>query len=379
MRGGIRLFRDPASPFWFADFRCSGKRRRESTGCTREADAHRWTERRRNELALDAGRAEERQRLGLIGATGERVTLADFVERDYLPWMRQTLKSADKEAFTVGKLVRAFGKLHLDEIDAACILRHVQERAKQRKPATVNREVARLRRVLKHARTLGLLPRLPLDEWPHLTERNRRLLALTPADYLRLVTIAYEPVRSAVIVAANTGMRRGELVNLTWADVDLGAAVARVRDPKNGCPREVPLNRPALEALAGLPRGIEDPHVFLGTRGGRPWAFDAKRWHDTLARAGLGEIRPRVRFHDLRACFCSWMLEAGIGWHITSSISGHKGGSSAFDRYVTIGWTAKRAAVEKLAAYVEAAPEKGRLGAESPATVPDPAPLRRAE
>lgn len=377
------LYRRTSSPHWWASFTGPDSARKwESTGLSARRAALEWLDRKKVEVMRERADREERRRRGDPEIPLRRVSFADFCEREYAPWMRGTLRSADTEAYRLAVLVRHFGKFMLDEIDGARIHAFVQERAKTRKPATGNREIARLRRVLKHANALGHLARLPLDEWPHLTERNRRLLSLTPKDYHRLVAVAREPMRSALIVAANTGMRRGELCKLTWADVDLSAAVARVRDPKNGCPREVPLNRLALEALRYLPRGLEDPHVFMGSRSGKPWCFDAKRWHDTVARAGLGEIKPPVRWHDLRACFVSWMLEAGIGWHVTSAISGHKGGSGAFERYVNIGFATKRAAVEKLANQIaEAGPDarKCDTGVTLAENRGSSAPLRRAE
>ncbi|MBI5367935.1 MAG: site-specific integrase, partial [Planctomycetes bacterium] len=356
------LYRQQRSPFWWASFPGpDGKRAWESTGFTAKRAAAEWLDRKKVEVMRKRAEMEDRRIAGLPPEPLRRDSFADFVERDYAPWMRQSLRSADREAYKLRVLVRHFGKLMLDEINGARIHAFVAERGKEHKPATINREIARLRRVLKHAKALGLLPRLPLDEWPHLQERNRRLLALTVADYHRLATVAHEPMRAAIIVAANTGMRRGELCKLTWADVDLSTALARVRDPKNGCPREVPLNRLALDVLRSLPRGLEDPHLFLAPVSGKPWKLERKLWLLTLRRAGLEEIKPRVRFHDLRACFCSWMLEAGIGWHVTASISGHKGGCSAFDRYVTIGAATKRAAVATLADRIaEAGPDAGK-------------------
>ena len=73
----------------------------------------------------------------------------------------------------------------------------------------------------------------------------------------------WPPAVAAIRLLLLTGCRRGEILGLRWDDVDRTAGDLRLRDAKAG-PRMVPLTKPVLRVLDGVPRKPENPWVIAG-------------------------------------------------------------------------------------------------------------------
>jgi len=107
-----------------------------------------------------------------------------------------------------------------------------------------------------------------------------------------------------------TGMRRGEVRNLQWADVDLDRGFLTIRNPKGGTDQTIPLSDAARKILEGHPQAGKNPYVFAGELGGArglKQIGDASRKIRTAA--GLPEsFRPN---HGLRHSFASHLASSG--------------------------------------------------------------------
>jgi integrase len=144
--------------------------------------------------------------------------------------------------------------------------------------------------------------------------RDRRL---QPGEAVRLRT-AIAMCRNKLIgpvveLAVETGLRRGELLNLTWGNVDLGRRVAHIPVTKTGKPRTIPLTDRAVVVIKGLPHTADRLFPVSGT---------AVRlaWNRVRERAGLRDFR----FHDLRHEALSRFCELGLSVPELAVISGHK-------------------------------------------------------
>lgn len=116
-----------------------------------------------------------------------------------------------------------------------------------------------------------------------------------------------------VELAIETGLRRRELLELLWANVDQDRRTAHIPTTKTGVPRTIPLTDAALAVIARLPR--TDPRLF-------PLSENAFRlaWQRVQQRSGLNDFR----FHDLRHEALSRFCEMGLTIPELSVISGHK-------------------------------------------------------
>lgn len=152
-------------------------------------------------------------------------------------------------------------------------------------------------------------------------------------------------------LAYDSGMRRGEIFNLRWSDVDLKAAEIRLEETKNGEKRTVPVGKELMQMLEmereKYPRA---EFVFMRpTREGdkRVLSF-AKTWVSACERAGVSG----TLFHDLRRCGVRNMTRAGTPQVVAMAISGHKT-ASIFRRYNIVDGEDLKLAARQQDAYRE--------------------------
>lgn len=121
-------------------------------------------------------------------------------------------------------------------------------------------------------------------------------------------------VKPLVQVAMETGMRQGELLALTWPNVNLTRRVARLVDTKNGEARDVPLSTTAVKVLEALPRRLDD-RVFPLTKDQTTYFF---------TKATTAAKIEDLRFHDLRHEATSRLFEKGLNAMEAAAVTGHK-------------------------------------------------------
>ena len=111
------------------------------------------------------------------------------------------------------------------------------------------------------------------------------------------------------LMAMKTGARRGELLALTWRDVDLNSGIASLGRTKNGDRRTLVLLADVVEALTPFKSSDLDRFVFGSVRSKYqvPTSIDSA-WRDAVDRAKIKNFK----FHDLRHCCASYMAQAGI-------------------------------------------------------------------
>lgn len=197
------------------------------------------------------------------------------------------------------------------------------ERLQSVAPSTTVRELAILSHVLEVAiRDWGLplaknvvkLVRRPVIR----NERSRRLTGDEEQRLLEGCDGGQTPYfKTLLILAVETGMRRGEILGLKWSDISHNRRVITLTMTKNGSGREVPLSQRAFDALmdwkACAP--VDQASVFPMT----PGALE-QTWRRLLIRTGIKSLR----FHDLRHEGVSRLFERGLNIIEVSSISGHK-------------------------------------------------------
>ena len=125
----------------------------------------------------------------------------------------------------------------------------------------------------------------------------------------------------AVIFAIETGMRRSEILGLTWDNISLEQQLAYLPLTKNGTSREVPLSIKAVDVLKDQRSRQDTPTPF-------PVNTNAFRlaWERLRKRADLCDLR----FHDLRHEAISRFFEIGLSIPEVALISGHKDAKMLF-------------------------------------------------
>jgi integrase len=193
--------------------------------------------------------------------------------------------------------------------------------------STVNRYLSAFRSCWNWARAGGLMPQE--RGWPSrllLTEPRGRVRYLTDEELEAILEAgkAHSPVmHAAILVSLATGVRQGELLRMSWADVDLDRQRVRIPKTKNDEPRAVHLPAVAVEALKALKElpVVSAISVFVSDDG-KPLvkAHLDKRWRGIRTSAGLKNFR----WHDLRHSCASFLAQKGATLLEIGSVLGHK-------------------------------------------------------
>jgi len=202
-----------------------------------------------------------------------------------------------------------------------------REKPTRRTPATVNRYHAALAAVLTWAIKRRLAPRAwenPCRLVERGPENAGRVRFLSADELERLLKACKESswprLYALVLMAITTGARRGELVGLTWGDVDLDRGLAYVRDSKNGEPRTLPLVPAVVEELRRFASARREACLFP-SRGvlSKPRVFEPS-WQAALDRARIRGLR----FHDLRHTCASYLAQNGASLLEIADVMGHR-------------------------------------------------------
>ncbi len=324
--------------YWF-DFRINGTRYRESTGKTKRRDAE--------EVLHDE---REKAKAGECSGT-QKVTdykLVDLAE-EYLKWAERQRSYKDKQ-LGIKQLVEVFGNHGVNDLNTREIEQWQSRRLKYNKPSTVNRLLATLKHMVNKGTQWGMASDRALKQVRNvrlLPENNRRLRFLSIEECQRLIECCHKDLKPIVVVALNTGMRRGEIFNLKWEQVDLRHGFILLDTSKNGERREIPINTTLEYLFKEMPHSVESEYVFVG-KTGKPLTDIKKGFHTALRKAGISDFR----FHDFRHCVASHLVMNGIDLTSVKEILGHKSLSMTM-RYAHLAPGHKRKAVHVLDRLME--------------------------
>lgn len=210
--------------------------------------------------------------------------------------------------------------------------------------AVCNREVAILRHMLRLAKRWRLVSEVP--EVDMLKEPEGRLRFLSEEEATRLLAACAESrnryLPAIVTVALHTGLRKGEILGLTWDRVDFSRGVLRVTKTKNGRSREIPMDRDVYDALVTL-KGRQDAGLVFARGDGEAWGQIRTAFDTALKRAGIDGFR----FHDLRHTAASHWIMRGASLKEAQELLGHQSITMTV-RYAHLAPERLRAAVARL-------------------------------
>jgi integrase len=182
---------------------------------------------------------------------------------------------------------------------------------------------------------------------------NARNTILTVEQFRQLMQ--HLPLHSQHIVATAyyTGMRRGEILALTWDKVNLKERYIKLdaADTKDREPRTIPICDELYLILKNIPKNICDNHVFLFR--GKPIRDIRDAIRKACKKIGLTFGRKGFVFHDLRHTFNTNMRKAGVPESVIMKITGHST-REMFDRYNSVDVEDLSEAVGKMGRYLDA-------------------------
>jgi integrase len=341
------VYRRGKNKIWYVGYAMpDGRYRYESSGSTNRRFAEKLESIRRAEIA------EGRLRLPKTKPPRFGEWSARFLESVRHPNTRRRYTSS------VRNLLAHFKEVRLSQVTAERIEEFKQARLESGiRTATVNRDLAVLRRLLKLAARQRLISYNPLDEVDFLEERKQRRQPhiLTFAEQERLVAVAEPLIRMIVFLITETGLRQDkEALPLKWEDVDLLDDCIVVKDSKTPAGRRrIPLSKVCKEELQLWARyygPAVSPYVFPNPRNpAHHLGGFEKTWKRALKAAGIPYFPP----YNLRHTFATRLNEAGATDLTIAQMMGHST-PSILSTYAKAVDSTRRDAIQRLEALREA-------------------------
>ncbi|MFX0198639.1 MAG: tyrosine-type recombinase/integrase [Candidatus Hodarchaeota archaeon] len=232
-------------------------------------------------------------------------------------------RSYRDDIYRVKRLLDTFGGKALSEISTQDIERFKARLAREVSPATVNRHLTLLKTILNKAVEWGKTEANPAKGVKLFRENNQRVRFLSDDEEVKLEPVFPSKYWHLVEFAIHTGMRKSEMFNLRWTDINFQTRVITIPRSKSGEMRHIPMNDRIVEILRGLPSRMKGEWVFPSLTGTTPMGGDnfTKRVFDpTLKKAGIEDFR----WHDLRHTFASRLVMKGNDLTTVRELMGHK-------------------------------------------------------
>ena len=261
--------------------------------------------------------------------------------KDYKTWAERQNAYCQKEQ-VIDQLIERFGNYQLRKFTTKLVEQYQTERLKQgkprkkrqgklwievpmggNKPATINRHTATLKHMFTKAVEWEMVEEEVLKRIrrvKQLKENNSRLRYLSKEECIKLIDKCPKHIKPIVIMAMNTGMRKGEILNLKWDNVDLKHGFILLDKTKNGDRREIPINNSLRNVLTGITRRLDVPYVFYDEKRGTHYQRITRSFNTAAKNAKINDFR----FHDLRHTFASHLVMSGVDLTTIKELLGHK-------------------------------------------------------
>lgn len=326
-----------------------------------------------------------RGRLDLVEDYG--IEKFENIVDDYIKYANTNLKSTDTVLPIAKNFKALWGNKQIKDITPNLIENYKANRngqiyyqkeikdktiIKRISPATVNRELGVLSKIFNMAIDNKKTKENPVSKIEKLkitnklerhmtTEEQEKFIKFCNHDYSymnvskaelekiknRFNNISYDHVRDIVLISLNTGMRRNEVLNLTWDCVDLSSNLLCALNTKNGLKNDIPINQTVKEILKR--RYIDKgDNIFVFTNP------ETKNRYDNIHRAfktvcKMADVK-NFRFHDTRHTFASRAIDKNVPVPVLQSILNHKNIKTTM-RYVHNTFEQKLNAVNSLDNY----------------------------
>jgi integrase len=290
---------------------------------------------------------EERDRLQGLADRGELIEAEDVQSfgtyaLEWLERKKPTLRGYGvAKGHIVSALIPHFGKKALNAITVTDLNRWISRQSKTLKPATVKRQMATFNAIVNDAVRSGLIDRNPSERADRIKGADEARQRTVTGDEWQLILTALDRIEERqeaqkevtpqqirgwlkhyVIWAYNSGMRRAEILNLTWDHVRAigdGLTVIEVEKTKSGKPRAITCTDEMLVMLVDLKkleRMEGDNRLFPVSMTTLKRAL-TKLWKE----AGLED----VRLHDLRRTHATMLMQRNVDPRTIAGRLGHSG------------------------------------------------------
>jgi integrase len=303
--------------------------------------------------ALSIRKGEMAQGKFDIGDTKKPILFERFVARYLEEYSKPNKKSWTRDITSTNALLRFFSGKNLSQITSWLVEKYKAERQKEISrfgreisKSSINRELACLKTMFNKAIDWDLGSTNPVRKVRLFPEKPNKLRVVSDEEFQKVYNNASDFLKPILVTAMNTGMRRGEIFNLKWQDVNFKEGYILVRESKNNESRIIPINKVLMETLKSVKTNGSGEYIFSHNNRNDPVRTFKTAFNSTLRRSGV----EKFRFHDLRHTFASRLVMAGVNIVTVQELMGHRN-INMTKRYSHPTPEHKKQAVERLNSY----------------------------
>ncbi|MBT4483937.1 MAG: site-specific integrase [Candidatus Latescibacteria bacterium] len=220
-------------------------------------------------------------------------------------------------------LAPVFGKVKVNNISKVMVKTYMAHRTNEgASNATINREIACLKCILSRGVEWEYIEKNPIHGLSMLQESPPIERYLTPEEAKHLIEVSPQYLREVIIFALGTGMRKSEILNLTWDDVVIDEVFKYGEITVNGKGnkrRPIRMNKTVYDLILRKSKEDNGQYVFPSMKTDKNLTTVIHSFTSALEKAGITNFR----FHDLRHTSASWMVQGGASLYSVQKILGH--------------------------------------------------------
>ena len=255
-----------------------------------------------------------------IGGKTIKALCEDYIERHAKPHKKSWATDQRRIERTI---IPAWGTRKVSAVTSVDVSKLHHEMTMQGIPYEANRTIDLISTIYNLATRWGYYEGNNPAKGIQNNREKKRDRWITPQELPRVAKAINEEenifARAAIWLYLFTGVRKSELLQAKWEDIDLQSKELRLRDTKAGRTHYVPLSSPALKILEDLPRLSDNPYIIPGAKQGSPWVELKKVWARIKDRAKIEDLR----LHDLRRTVGSWLAQSGSSLHLIGRVLNH--------------------------------------------------------
>jgi integrase len=294
---------------WYVDYSFNGQRVRKKVGTSKK-----MAEAVLKDVEVKKIKGE------FLGVTELKKVVFEKLCAEYLEYSKanKTKESYVRDITSLNALSKKFKGIMVSMISAWDLEQYKNMRVKKVTPSSVNRELAFIKHMFNKAVEWGYLTSNQLRSVKLFKEPPGRIRYVTEEEEIKLLDYCSENTKDIVLFALNTGMRRSEIFNLKWSDVDFRQRNIIVRRSKNNEYRVIPMHSSVVSILKRLHKKASSIYVFEGKNGKLTTVKTG--FNKAVRKAGIKDLR----FHDLRHTFASRLVMNGVDIASVKKLMGHK-------------------------------------------------------